>query len=39
MSAIRNEAKMKFPLIVAIREQLEHRALLKDEIPPDRGHP
>ena len=27
MSAIRNEAKMKFPLIVAIREQLEHRAL------------
>jgi hypothetical protein len=27
MSAIHNEAKIKFPLIVAIREQLEHRAL------------
>ena len=27
MSAIRNEPKIKFPLIVAIREQLEHRAL------------
>ena len=27
MSAIRNEPKIKNPLIVAIREQLEHRAL------------
>ena len=27
MSAIKNEAKIKNPLIVAIREQLEHRAL------------
>ena len=27
MSKIRNEAKIKNPLIVAIREQLEHRAL------------
>jgi len=27
MSKIVNEAKIKFPLIVAIREQLEHRAL------------
>ena len=27
MSAIHNEPKIKFPLIVAIREQLEHRAL------------
>ena len=27
MSAIVNEPKIKFPLIVAIREQLEHRAL------------
>lgn len=27
MSAIHNEAKIQFPLIVAIREQLEHRAL------------
>ena len=25
--SIKNEAKIKFPLIVAIREQLEHRAL------------
>ena len=27
MSKVKNEAKIKFPLIVAIREQLEHRAL------------
>ncbi|MBP1571349.1 MAG: hypothetical protein J6C76_05565, partial [Oscillospiraceae bacterium] len=27
MSKITNEAKIKNPLIVAIREQLEHRAL------------
>lgn len=27
MSKIKNEAKIKFPLIVAVREQLEHRAL------------
>ena len=27
MSKIKNEPKIKFPLIVAIREQLEHRAL------------
>ena len=27
MSNIKNEAKIKNPLIVAIREQLEHRAL------------
>ena len=27
MSKIKNEAKIKNPLIVAIREQLEHRAL------------
>ena len=27
MSAIHNEAKIQFPLIVAIREQLEHRVL------------
>ena len=27
MSTIKNEAKIRNPLIVAIREQLEHRAL------------
>ena len=27
MSKVKNEAKIKNPLIVAIREQLEHRAL------------
>ena len=31
MSAIHNEAKIRFPLIVAIREQLEHRALKRAE--------
>ena len=27
MSKVKNEAKIKNPLIVAVREQLEHRAL------------